>query len=166
MARPRPLRPNYLDASILVKLVVDEDYSARVRDYVFAPSQSWRLCTSYCYIEGLGTLKLKHCRGELSQRAYIAASRRMMRLVKDEEIRILPGDLPSFRAFAEAERIVKAYGIDFLDAFQVLSVRESWPYLAPPSQPLLVTADSGLAKAAKREGLLAWCCRASNRPTC
>jgi predicted nucleic acid-binding protein len=150
----------------LVKLAVDEDYSARVRSYVFAPSQSWRVCTSYCFVESLGALKLKHRRGELSERAYIAGNRRLMRLVKDDTLRILPGDFPHLSAFAEAERMVKTYGIDFLDAFQLISVRESWGYLAPPSQPILVTADGDLANAAKHETLLVWYCRETHRPTC
>jgi len=148
----------------MVKLVVDEEHSTRVRTYVFAPDQSWRLCTSYCFVEALGALKLKNKRGELSDRSYIAGSRRLTRLVRDHSIELLQGDFSSHGVFAEAERMVKAHNIDFLDAFQLISVKDSWPYLAPSSRPILITADGDLSKAAEKEGIRSWYCRETHRP--
>jgi len=160
------LRPHYLDASALVKLVIDEDYSARVRTYIFEPERSWRVCTSFCFAEALGALKLRNKRGELSDEGYLSGSRKLIRLVRDESIKVLEGDFSSLSAFAEAERMVKDYGIDFLDAFQLLSVKDSWGHLAPPSQPLLVTADGPLSKAAEGEGIKCWYCRETHQPKC
>lgn len=160
------LRPHYLDASALVKLVVDEEYSTRVRGYMFSEGQSWRVCTSYCFAEAFGALKLRNRRGELSDNGYIVGSRKLVRLVREELVRILEGEISSLTAFAEAERMVSAYAIDFLDAFQLISVKNSWPQLAPPSQPLLVTADGDLAKAAEREGIKCWYCRETHEPRC
>jgi len=67
--------------------------------------------------------------------------------------------MSSSSTLAECERLVSAYTIDFLDAFQLVSVKSSWPQLATPSQPILVTADGDLAKAAEREGIEYWLCR-------
>lgn len=156
------LRPHYLDASVLVKLVLNEQYSTRIRAYVKA--NSWRVCTSYCFIEALGALKLKKERGELSERGYIACSRRLISMVKNSYIKILEGNFPSLASFVEAERMVKTHNIDFLDAFQIISVRDSWHYLAPPSKPILITADNGLSKAAAKEGIKLWYCRETHRP--
>jgi predicted nucleic acid-binding protein len=159
-------RPHYLDASVLVKLVLDEDYSDRVRGYINASERSWRVCTSFCYSEAFGALKLKYKRGEISEKAYIAGSRSLVRLARDNRIEVLAGDFLSHQAFAEAERMVTAYGIDFIDAFQLISSKDSWSHLASPSQPILVTADGPLAKAAKGEDLRFWYVRETREPTC
>jgi len=162
MKRTSVLRPHYLDASALVKLVVDEEYSTRVRTYV--EKHSWRVCTSYCFVEALGALKLKKVRGEFSERAYIAGSRRLISKVRNCYIK-LHDDIPSASAaFAEAERMVKDHGIDFIDAFQIISVKESWQYLAAPSKPILITADRELSKAATEEGIKSWYCRETHQP--
>jgi len=166
MARLSVLRPNYLDASVLVKLVIDEEYSSRVRAYVFAAAQSWRVCTTYCFVEALGALKRRHARGCLSDRSYVAGSRRLVRLTKDDSIRLIEENFPTAASFPEAEKMVRTYGIDFLDAFQLISVKDSWRYLASPSQPILVTADGPLSKAASKEGVKCWYCRETHRPTC
>ena len=166
MARIKALRPNYLDASALVKLVIDEEYSPRVRAFVFAPEQSWRVCTIYCFVEALGALKRQHAQGQLSERSYIAGSRRLVRLAKNDYIKLIEGDFPSAASFTEAEKMVKTHGIDFLDAFQLISVKGSWRYLASPSQPILVTADGKLSEAAEKEGLKCWYCRETHGPKC
>ena len=160
------LMPHYLDASVLVKLVVDEDCSSLVRDYMFDPGRSWRVCTSFCFAEAVGVLKSKNKRKKLSYEGYLAGSRKLIQLVRNESILVLEGDYSSLVAFAEAERIVKNYGIDFLDAFQLLSVKNSWKYLASPSQPILVTADGDLSKAAEGEGVKCWHCRETHQPKC
>lgn len=164
MARVDALRPNYLDASALIKLVIDEEYSNRVRAYVFASEQSWRVCTSYCFVEALGALKLRYKRGELSDRGYIAGSRSLVRLIKNDSVKLIQGDFPFAASFPEAERMVRIYEIDFLDAFQLISVKYSWRYLASPSKPVLVTADGALSKAATAERVKCWYCRETHKP--
>jgi len=166
MARMSVLRPNYLDASTLVKLVIEEEYSSRVRAYVFAPAQSWRVCTAYCFAEALGALKLRHKRGDLSDGGYIAGSRRLLRLAKEDSVRLIEGDFPTTASFREAEKMVRTHSIDFLDAFQLISVKGSWRHLASPSQPILVTADAALSRAAEKEGVKCWYCRETHRPKC
>ena len=156
------LRPYYLDASILVKLVADEPESTAVRTYVFSSDRSWRICTSFCFIEAFGALKLKNKRKKLSDNGYVAGCRKLLRLAREEKIKIVEVAISSDSTFAEGERLVSAYAIDFLDAFQLVSVKTSWPQLATPSQPILVTADGDLAKAAEREGIGYWLCRSAS----
>lgn len=153
------LRPYYLDASVLVKLVIEEPGSAAVRSYVFDAERSWRICTSFCFIESLGAVKLKKVRNEISDNGYIVGCRKLLRLVREGTIRILETEISTASKFAESERMVKAYNIDFLDAFQILSVKTSWPQLAAPSKPLLVTADGTLAKVGRCEGIECLLCR-------
>lgn len=153
------LRPYYLDASVLVKLVVDELESAAARTYVFSPDRSWRICTSFCFIEAFGALKLKNKRRGLSDNGYVVGCRKLLRLVQEEKVKMIEVTMSSSSTLAECERLVSAYTIDFLDAFQLVSVKSSWPQLATPSQPILVTADGDLAKAAEREGIEYWLCR-------
>jgi len=85
-------------------------------------------------------------------------------MVRNEYVKLIDGTPFSVIAAGGAERIVKAYGIDFLDAFQIISVRDSWHYLAAPSKPILITADNKLSKAAKSEGIKAWFCRETHTP--
>ena len=162
MKRASVLRPHYLDASALVKLVVEEKFSKRVQAYV--KTQSWRVCTSYCFYEALGVLKRKKERQELSERAYLASSRRLIGMAKNEYFKLVDGGPFSSVVAADAERMVKNHGIDFLDAFQLISVRDSWHYLAFPSKPILITADNKLSKAAKSEGIKVWFCRETHSP--
>ena len=160
------LRPNYFDASAMVKLVIDEEFSDRVRSYAFQPTQSWRLCTSYCFVEAINVLKAKSNRKEISNRSYMAGSRRLARLITTGQVRLVETDFSFLDSFVSAERLVRLHGIDFLDAFQLISINNSWSNLAPPHRPLFITADSKLAQSAEKEGIQAWLCRDTPSPKC
>jgi len=63
------IRPHYLDASVLVKLVVDEVPFEKARDVV--QRTSLVVTTTVCVVEALTVLKVKHLyRKELSQEQY------------------------------------------------------------------------------------------------
>jgi predicted nucleic acid-binding protein len=160
------LRPNYFDASAMVKLVVEEEFSERVRSYAWQPTQSWRLCTSYCFVEAINVLKAKFNRKEISNRSYIAGSRRLAQLKKNGQVRLVQTDFSFLDSFHIAEDLVRLHAIDFLDAFQLMSVNNSWSNLASSHKPLLITADSKLAQAAEKEGIQAWLCRDTPSPKC
>ena len=72
----------------------------------------------------------------------------------------------SFEVFSESERIFNEYNVDFVDAFQIVTVSRSWPMLGGKSVPLLVTADGALSKAATSEGIKVWYCRETRAPCC
>lgn len=117
------VKMHYLDASALVKLVADdpdeEPGRAVLRQYY--RDHPNRRATSYCVTETLSAFKSKYLRKRISEEQYI-------RYVKDfignviganlriDEVSIL---LPVVRT--EAERLIKAHAIDFLDAFQIVT---------------------------------------------
>lgn len=160
------MRPYYLDASALVKLVIDEKYSDRVRAYIHTADCSWRVCTSLCFSEALGVLKRKLNEGDISKNSYVSGARRLISMVRESVVEVLKADFTSHSAFADAERMVNEYKLDFTDAFQLVSCKSSWSDLGSLSQPILVTADGPLSKAAQKEGVRYWYCRETHRPTC
>ena len=66
---------------------------------------------------------------------------------------------------SEAERLIKKYKIDFLDCFQIVTIMHGqFHVLGPNSQSILITADEGLAVAARAEGARVWECRTEPAP--
>ena len=161
------LRPNYLDASILVKLLLDEEKSSIVRSYLIEPDQSWKICTSFCFVEALGVLKRKYLSKKelLSELAYRASVRRMKNWLRDNYIEIHQEDFIEFDVFSEADAIVEGHNIDFVDALQIVTVERSWPILAQNSRPIILTADTSLARIARERGLPTWNCMDTDRPS-
>src|ERR1051325_7321587 len=70
------VRAHYLDASALVKLVVEEHDSLAVRTF-FQANTNFHT-TSLCLGEALGVLKGKWVRKEISSNAYYAGTRRLI----------------------------------------------------------------------------------------
>ena len=61
--------------------------------------------------------------------------------------------------FDEVEAIVKKYQIDVSDALQIVTIKKGeFNKFIGESQSLLITADEGLANAARSEGLAVWDC--------
>ena len=115
--------------------------------------------------ETLSAFKSKYLRKRISEEQYI-------RYVKDfignvigvnlriDEVSIL---LPVVRT--EAERLIKAHAIDFLDAFQIVTVLHGrYQHMVAESQSILITADRSLAKAARAEGARVWECTSEPVP--
>lgn len=77
-------------------------------------------------------------------------------MLADDTIQLESVDLDG-SPFAEAERYVKGYRIDVSDAFQLVSLRRNFfAQFENESQPLLITADGGLDRAATKEKLRVW----------
>ena len=166
MRRKPPLRPHYLDASVLVKLVLDEPYSNRIRGYFASADHSTRICTSYCFGEALSVLKRKYKEknSKVNAKVYSSCVRRLNNNIRDGFLSVENADFEDYSVFSEAERIFNAYSIDFVDAFQIVTVSRSWPEIGGRSVPLLVTADGPLSKAAASEGIEVWYCRETHEP--
>jgi predicted nucleic acid-binding protein len=152
------IRPYYLDASALVKLVAEEQGSGELRH--FFEEQSTMLTTSLCVGEALGVLKGKHLhKSPPDQEAYFTACYQLIVYVYYPQPRIQLEDLPlgDFSVLREAEEMTKLYPIDLSDALQLVTLKSGrFRSFAGPSRPMLVTGDGDLLKAAKKEGLLAW----------
>ena len=54
--------------------------------------------------------------------------------------------------------------IDISDALQIVTLKKDYFNKFPETQPLLITADAGLAKAARGENLRVWNCMNEEPP--
>jgi hypothetical protein len=72
----------------------------------------------------------------------------------------------SLQLLDEAERFMRAYAIDFIDAIQVVTVLHGrFAALVEGSRSLFITADRDLARAARDLGGRVWECTTENAPT-
>jgi predicted nucleic acid-binding protein len=161
-------RPNYLDASALVKLVADdvdeEPGRTALRAYYWQNASSV-YATSFSVAESLSAFKSKSLRGRISETEYIKYVRDFIRLTVGSNLRIDEVPILSPVATHEAERLIKEHGIDFLDCLQIVTIMYGqFRYLGPNSKSLLITADRNLAKAARAEGVKVWECTSEPAP--
>ena len=151
------IRTHYLDTSVIVKLLVDEDGSTAVRAYLGGHAVNFT--TSLCFAETLGVLKAKHVHNRISQEQYLAASEEIMARLRDQTLNIEDIALTERAVFEEVESLAQKHTLDLADAYQLLTIRTSFlSNLSGDSRPILVTADRRLAVAARSEGLRAWDC--------
>jgi predicted nucleic acid-binding protein len=158
------IRTHLLDTSALVKLVVDEDGSERIRKYFAAKSVFWT--TSLCFTEALGVLKVKHFyKKEISKEKYLSALEELVSYLRNESISVEEVNITEISIFNEVEKISKSFSIDLADAFQIITMKKGFPSsLEGDSRTILITGDSDLAKAAIKEGLRAWDCMNEENP--
>lgn len=157
-------RTHYFDASALVKLVADDPDEEPGRDAVRGYYQGRRdsvYATSYCVTETFSAFKRKFLQHRITEDQYIRYVLEFLRLVLggnlriDDEVSVLSPIVST-----EAGRLIKKYKIDFLDCFQIVTVLHGkFSVLGPNSKSMLITADDGLAKAARAEGARVWNCR-------
>ncbi len=156
---------DHLDASAMVKLVAndadEEPGRVDLRKHFF--SRTMHRATSFCVAETLSAFKTKWLRGRISQEEYVEDVREFFRLVLSVlRIDEVPLDV---HLQQEAERLIKSYGIDFVDGIQIVTLRTG-PYsvFIGGSRSLFVTADRSLARAARLEGARVWDCTAEVCP--
>ena len=160
-------KAHYFDASALVKLVAnDEDEEpgrAELRDYYDAETNHF--ATSYCVTEALSAFKSKFIRHRINQDEYINYVDTFIRTVIGANLKIDEVPILSVAVTDEAKRLVKAYKIDFLDAFQIVTVLNGrHRHGAGESKSILITADRSLARAARDEGARVWECTSEDAP--
>ncbi len=154
--------PRYYDASALVKLVADdtdEEPGQQVLRNDYWSHTASVYATSYCITEAFSAFKRKLDRGRISQAQYLKYLRdfRVQFLgcnLRQEELPLLSPIVAT-----ETERLITTYNIGFVDCFQIVTLRHGrYRVLGPNSQAILITADRGLAKAARAEGARVWEC--------
>jgi len=152
------IRTNCLDASAIVKLLIAEAGSDKLRKYF--TKQTCFYTTSLCFAEALGVLKAKHLRCEITQEEYLDTCYQLLSYVHPDNIGIdiIEIEIKKRVAFDDVENLVKKYSIDVSDAFQIYTLKEVFSNFAGDSAPILITADRGLATAAENEGLRVWNC--------
>ena len=155
-------RVRWLDASAIIKLLVEEDGSRQVRTYLarHGPFYTAWLCVG----EVFGWLKAAYKHKEMTLDEYIARCEILLGWVYNSPKISKVYDIPNmdFRQFREVENLVKKYKIDFSDALQVYILKTDKFLLT--YNPILVTADQTLAEAARNEGLDAWDCKRDTPP--
>ncbi len=147
----------YLDASALVKLVVDEGDCAPIRE--FYNSNPNLHATSICVLEALGAIKAKWTHGHITQDEYFEATRSLIidswggKIGLDNIELFTPEGLTAVEAFA------KKHNLDLSDALQLETMLHGrFRYFADDARPILITADGKLAAAARIESIRAWNC--------
>ena len=181
------VRTHLLDATALVKLVVDEDKSDRVRKYYRSQSVFWT--TSVCFSEALGVLKRKwlnkskqpKCKmiswfqfsrkqnkfaiDAISTENYYCASEELVALLRNDSISLEEVPFTDRSIYDETETLSKKYKLDIIDAFQLVTLLRGFPSkMIGGSKTIFITADRKLAKAAKSEGLRPWNCMKESSP--
>lgn len=154
-----PPRANFFDASALVKVYCPEHDGRLVRDYFLSRSPT-RYTTPFCFYEALNVLKSKwKFQGQITEAQYHSVASdltiwysrsRATRTIKDV-------DITEIETLREVRGMAEKHSLDFSDALQIVSVK-SGPFsnMANRSKTILVTADRGLAAAARIEGLRVW----------
>ena len=161
-------RASYFDASALVKLVADDPSEEQGRDtlrkYYWSHTASV-YATPYCVSETFSVFKRMFVRAEINEERYIKYVQTFIRQFLGTNLRQDQMSVLSPVVFSETERLVKAHKIDFVDCLQIVTIMHGqFHILGPNSQSILITADEGLAKAARFEGARVWNCRTEPSP--
>jgi predicted nucleic acid-binding protein len=162
-AKAQSAKTRYLDASALVKLVVDEGDHQRLRDFFNANINF--AATPLCLAEALGVVKGKWSKKQLSAEQYFAATRRLIIETWGERIEVDSVDLFTPDNQEAVEALAKRHELDLSDALQIETILHGrYRNLVGDSAAVLITADSGLARAAREEGIRVWNCGDSAPP--
>ncbi len=150
------VRFHYLDTSAILKLFVSEDRSEIIRDY-FNNETNFHT-TSLCFAETLGMLKVKYFnRHEMEPDTYFDTCKYYMATVAGGGITVDEISITDRKTYSDVDTIAEKYSLDIADAFQIVTLKEGLnSQLIGDSKPILITADSGLAKAARNENLRVW----------
>ena len=149
-------RTHLLDTSALIKLVLNEDGSQKLRTYFNDNLTFWT--TSTCFAEALGVLKTKHFyRSEISNKKYLASTDILITHLRQKSISIQDVDLTDYAIYSEIEETSKKHGLDIADAFQLVTLKAGFPSAFDgESKTMLITGDKRLAGAARDENLRVW----------
>ena len=150
-------RVYYVDASVLFKLAIKETGSEAIEKYMAAEQTSAFYATSLCFAETLGALKSRYSHKGIDQETYLKAGDILRGYIGDR-IQLTDMDISDSEVFWEVEKTAKRCGLDIVDAYQIVTIKKDYFVRFPEAQPILVTADSGLAEAARKEGLRVWDC--------
>ena len=168
------IRLHYLDASAAVKLLVQEEGSEKLQQYVKNPDHSSNLfMTSFCVAETLGVVKrkflaewIKEQEYKRAQQKYLDACAVFIGQLEGKMIEVHDIPITGPNTYSKVDKLAKRYHLDVIDAFQLVTLKEGFvaPLKGTASECVLVTADEGLAKAARAEGLKGWDCARENPP--
>jgi predicted nucleic acid-binding protein len=155
-------RVHYLDASVLVKLLVKEHGTEVIEYYMKAEYNSSYQVTSLCFAEALTVLKAKHLDknrpDHIDEETYLTAADELRAYISSGRIELADVDIADSAVFTGVEIITRTYKLDIIDAYQIVTVQRDYFSRFPEAKPMLITADRRLAHAARAEGLRVWNC--------
>lgn len=155
---------SYLDASALVKLVVDEGDHEAVRRHF--QSMSNFAATSICLAEALGVIKAKWAHSRISEEQYFSATRTLVINACGGRIEVDDINLFTPQSLDSVEALAKKHALDLSDALQLATIKQgTYAHLGPNSASVLITADARLAQAADAEGIRSWNCIREDAPS-
>lgn len=97
---------------------------------------------------------------------YLRAATQLVNRFRVSDSRMKDPDFTHPTIFIRAREIAVQFDLDLSDAFQLISLDEGYfSGLIGDSATLLVTADEGLANAARDLGLTVWDCMREPMPT-
>lgn len=149
-------RADFFDASALAKVYCDEPCSDVARRYFRTCATKYT--TPFCFYEAMNVLKgkWKH-KGQLTIDQYLEAAFQLATWYGASSSKVDDLNFTEYTTFSEAREIAERNRLDLSDAFQILSVKKGYfSALVNESSTVLVTADDGLAIAARTEGLRSW----------
>ena len=150
-------KAHYLDASALVKLVIDEGDCGPLRD--FFNSHTTFCTTPLCLAEALGVLKGKWQRGHINSEEYFAATRALIIHAWGKRIEIDDVGFVNPSVLAQTQEVARQHTLDVSDALQLITILHGrYSVLGPNSASVLITADAGLATAAASQDVRVWNC--------
>lgn len=167
------IKIRYLDASVLIKLVVDEDDCGNIRKFF---SNNVNFCTtSLCLAEALSRIKGMWKKGKSGQakmtmEEYLEATRVLLGTTHSfskshGKIEIDENVLSDLATHSSVEQLARDNKLDLSDALQLYTIKHGkYSHLGPESAAILITADKQLAIAAKSIGIKAWNCSKENVP--
>jgi predicted nucleic acid-binding protein len=154
------IRINYLDASIIIKLYLEEPCSDRVRKFV-GTEASVALTTGVCFAEALGVLSREFKSGRIDEAKYLEAQDDLLSRLRGGTIEIYDVDVASLEVVTEVESLISCYNkskncrLDLSDAFQLVTIKRVLKGV-DRSVFLLITGDWYLAQVAKDEDIRVW----------
>ena len=152
-----PVRANCFDASALVKVFTDEEWSNIIREYFYNQAPT-RYATPFCFYEALNVLKVKWLyRKEIDERTYRDSAFRLTAWCAGTLTSTKDIELHNPLVFSQVRSLAERHSIDLSDAFQIVSVKFGYfSHLIEESMTLLVTADKRLSVVAREEGIKVW----------
>lgn len=148
---------HFLDTSAFLKLLLPDLNEPGTENLLnFRRQRSLFFVYSFCLAETLARLK----RGRKKSRSgYSLALNRLQNQLRHRSIRVI--DTASFdeEKFEHTLELIERHNLDFVDAMQITEVLTGrFSRLRGKSRSLLITADKGLANAARSEGVQVWNC--------
>jgi len=150
------MRPYWLDATTLVKLVHAEAGSDRVQALV--GSNSWFETTWLCVAEAHGVLKRFLLKKQITNDDYHLKLYLLRSWIEEDRIKVRMAWLQTSPIDPhEVKRLGEKYGLDFSDAIQLFEMRKGLlARTTGASEAVFVSSDARLLSAAGAEGFKVW----------